>query len=81
MKRPKINKRDERGWRVPRAGTRSLLVYEMLLVGKNPEEIGAALGCSRNNASVLAWKIKNPDYYLSPRSELRISKPELATDP
>lgn len=58
-------KRDERGWRVPRPGTVSRKIYELLLQGLKPRQIMLQLEkgdvSNRNSLGVLIWKIKHPD--------------------
>jgi hypothetical protein len=52
--------RDERGWRIPRAGTRSRAIYDGMLAGKRPIEIQADVGGTTQSISVLMWRIKHP---------------------
>ena len=52
--------RDERGWRMPRLGTKSARIYDLLIAGKTSEEILAEIGGSRTSIRVLTWKIRNP---------------------
>lgn len=59
---PRANRlpRDAFGWRVPRAGTKSLAIYCLLLQGKRRSEIIAATGFDPRTIGVLTWKIKHP---------------------
>lgn len=60
MRRPLRNDRDERGWRVPRAGTRSRAIYDMLILGHTPAYIHSVIGGNLVAVRVLIWKIRNP---------------------
>jgi hypothetical protein len=51
---------NERGWRVPRQGTRSWRIYQIMLTGASPADIWKAVGGSRSSVGVLAWKIRHP---------------------
>lgn len=53
--------RDERGWRIPHAGTRSRAIYDAMLAGKSPIEIQADVGGTVESVRVLIWRIKHPD--------------------
>lgn len=54
--------RDERGWIVPRAGTVTREVYDMMLEGRERDEIVALLGfVDARNIDARIWAIKNPD--------------------
>lgn len=52
--------RDSDGWRIPRHGTKSAVIYKHLKNGLGPLEISEKIGDNRNNVAVLAWRIKNP---------------------
>ena len=54
-------KRDELGWRVPRAGSKMRCVYDMMVLGKKRSKISAALGIKANTVGVMIWKIRNPE--------------------
>jgi FixJ family two-component response regulator len=41
------NPRDERGWMVPRTGTKRRAVYDLLVVGKRRKDICAAVGITK----------------------------------
>jgi len=52
--------RDAFGWRVPREGTKSFVVYYHLLKGLRRSEIARATGYEPRTIGVLTFKIKNP---------------------
>lgn len=52
--------RNELGWRVPRNGTKSNLIYQFLYDGLNTGQIHALIGGSYKSVRVLIYKIKNP---------------------
>lgn len=54
------NARDERGWMIPRAGTRRRAVYDALVAGVDAAEICASLSMGRrafatHKASIVRW--------------------------
>ena len=53
--------RDERGWRIPRAGTRSALIYAGMIAGKTTRAISDAIGVRRRIVTKQAHDIRNPD--------------------
>ena len=53
--------RDERGWRIPHAGTRSRAIYDLLVAGRTPAEIRAQVGGTPESIGVLMWRIRHPD--------------------
>jgi len=53
--------RDGYGYRVPREGTASRKVYDMMRAGIAPVEIARALKKSQSTIGVLLYKIRNPD--------------------
>ena len=53
------SKLDAQGWRIPRDGTKSRLIYEGLKAGLEPAQIAEKTGQTRNSVSVLACKIRN----------------------
>lgn len=57
---PKVTARDARGWRVPRAGTKSRAVYDLMVTGARAKSITAALGGNGQTVRVLMWKIRRP---------------------
>ena len=59
---PRANRlpRDAFGWRVPRAGTKSYIIYYYLLKGKKRRQIVTATGFDPRVVGVLTWKIKHP---------------------
>lgn len=57
----RYNKRDENGWRMPRAGTRSHNIYMMTLAGCTPTQIAAVTGIPVNIVRVLRHRFKHPD--------------------
>ena len=56
-----VLKRDARGWRVPRRGTKSLDIYRLMRAGKSQSEIHAKLGGDKIVLGVLMWRIRRPD--------------------
>ncbi|MCK1541425.1 hypothetical protein IVB12_05390 [Bradyrhizobium sp. 179] len=55
------NQRDERGWMIPREGTRRRAVYEALVAGKTASEICEALLMGRSafathKAYIVRWQ-------------------------
>lgn len=57
----KHNQRNELGWRVPRNGTKSHLIYQFLYDGLSSSQIHALMGGSYSSVGVLIFKIKHPD--------------------
>jgi hypothetical protein len=55
------NPRNELGWRVPRDGTKSHLIYQFLYDGLSTAQIHALMGGSYSSVGVLIFKIKHPD--------------------
>lgn len=56
-----VNQRDERGWRVPRAGTIRHRVYEMMLERKTNAQMQRALGISYMSVVMHKQHIAKPD--------------------
>ncbi len=56
-----ICERDEWGWRVPRPGTLSRQVYELVSAGKGNSHIATVLGESPQSVGVLRWKMRHPE--------------------
>lgn len=58
-----MNQRDERGWRIPRKGTKSWEIYHLLVNGWKPKEIMDLFQEERNFTSigVLICHIKSPE--------------------
>jgi hypothetical protein len=56
-----MNPRDERGWMIPRPGTKRRRVYNLLLAGKPASEIMLELELSRKAYSSHQWFIANPE--------------------
>lgn len=54
--------RDLRGWRIPKDGTRSRQIYNLMREGLSPKEIGMRFSpkMEKNTLGVLIWKIRNP---------------------
>jgi hypothetical protein len=50
--------RDERGWIIPKPGTRTRQIYDLLIEGKTSSEIRAIIGGSVNSVGVLVHKIR-----------------------
>lgn len=57
---PKVTTRDERGWRVPRPGTRSRCIYDLMVSGARAKSIVASIGGDAQTIRVLMWKIRRP---------------------
>jgi hypothetical protein len=57
---PQMSNRDERGWRIPRKGTKSAQIYDMLLAGFSTTEIINQF-CEVGTIRVLIHNIKNPE--------------------
>lgn len=53
--------RDERGWRIPRKGTKSYEIYHLLLAGFKPHEITKLYQGDSNSIGVLINGIKHPE--------------------
>lgn len=70
------NLRDERGWRIPRPGTKSRQIYDLLIVGKRRFEIVAATGISDQLVSAFIWKIKHPELANWHENQKRDPRPE-----
>jgi len=56
-----LNKRDRKGWRIPRTGTISRQIYDAINEGKTPTEIGRLLGMDPQTVRVLSHKFRNPE--------------------
>lgn len=84
MNRNLRNVRDERGWRVPRAGTLSFEIYRLAVVGERPKDIAKLLGCSWSSVGVLLFRIRHPDVAnsngLAGYYETRARKSEVVND-
>lgn len=61
MARKNYCDRDHRGWRIPRAGTKSRDIYECLVQGLTPAAILLIVEGSKATLGVLIWKIKHPE--------------------
>lgn len=57
----KLNKRDQRGWRIPREGTLSRKIYDLTLNGKMPAQIANTLRCDVGKVRVLLHRFRRPD--------------------
>ena len=53
--------RDEHGWMIPKDGTLSRKIYDLLVQRKGTTEIASALGIKVANCRVLAHRIRNPE--------------------
>ena len=60
-----VNKcaRDERGWRIPRAGTNSYMIYHLVVAAFKRREIVKLLGIDSAVAGVLIYRIKRPEHH------------------
>ena len=56
--RAKRRPRDDRGWIIPKDGTLSRQIYDLLVQGKGTAEIASRLGVKVTNTRVLAYKIR-----------------------
>lgn len=74
-----MNKRDERGWRIPREGTRSHAIYLLMVQGLSNNEIAKRLGFepSGNKVRVLACHIKRPNVHNATNIRYYQNHPEL----
>lgn len=54
-----LNERDERGWRIPTAGTRSMEIYQLSIQGHKPKEIAEMLKMNINTVRVLKFNFVN----------------------
>lgn len=61
--------RDSRGWRVPKAGTKALRVYRLMVAGKSLREIHDAVGENYHTVGVRCWEIRNADLMNKRRRE------------
>jgi hypothetical protein len=52
--------RDSRGWRIPREGTHSRRIYDLLITGKGRKEIYEEIKTNYTTIGVLIWRIKHP---------------------
>jgi len=59
--RRKPHNRDANNWRIPREGTVSRRIYNLLRKGRSTGEIIEITGKKPNTVAVLIWKIRNPD--------------------
>lgn len=55
-----MNPRDERGWRVPRKGTKSEQIYDLMMADFKTKEIADLFQENRNTIGILIWRIKHP---------------------
>lgn len=55
------NPRNELGWRIPRKGTASAAIYDLLLQGKTRNPIAIALNMNPVTVGVLIHKIRHPE--------------------
>lgn len=55
----KLNERDGRGWRIPRPGTLSRGIYDLILVGKTPKEIAELLNVGAGKVRVLVHRFRS----------------------
>lgn len=51
---------DENGWRIPREGTQSAIIYQAYRDGISPTKIAENLRISVSTVRVLAWKFRHP---------------------
>lgn len=56
-----MNQRDERGWRIPRDGTKSRQIYDLLVAEFSSGEIIELFQGNRIATCVLIHNIKNPE--------------------
>jgi hypothetical protein len=55
------NERNDSGWRIPREGTTSYDVYNLMQQGYQSKYIAALLNKNARTIAVLAWKIRHPE--------------------
>lgn len=55
-----VRPRDDRGWRVPMAGSKSRAVYDLMLQGLDSGAIATQTGFTSDIVRQLVWKIKHP---------------------
>ena len=58
----KIRQRDERGWRIPRDGTKARRIYDLMVQGYKAKKISEILGCGRYSTEVAACRIRQPEH-------------------
>jgi hypothetical protein len=47
-------------WRVPKEGTKSAKIYQLMRNGVRPKEISKRLNTTRNSVKVTMWQIRHP---------------------
>lgn len=57
-----VSPRDERGWRIPRKGTIRRQVYDLILQGKQGQQIWKPLGISHASYTKHRQNIMRPDH-------------------
>ena len=60
-RRAKRRPRDDRGWVIPKDGTLSRKIYDLLVQGMGTAEIAFRLEIKVTNTRVLAWRIRNAE--------------------
>lgn len=64
IERCAVNERNTKGWRIPREGTRSHQIYQLMLAGNGPSVIQRTIGGSGGSIRVLMHKIRHaPEPY------------------
>jgi hypothetical protein len=72
----KPNQRNELGWRVPREGTKSHLIYQFHYDGLSARQIHALIGGSRNAINALIFNMKHPDHDNSQQNHSHPANPD-----
>lgn len=57
-----LNPRDDKGWRIPRKGTLSRKIYDMLADGQRPVDIAKRLRTPVAEVNVLIHRFRNPHW-------------------
>jgi hypothetical protein len=60
-RRAKRRPRDHRGWIIPKDGSLSRKIYDLLAQGKGTAEIASRLGIKVTSTRVLAYRIRNSE--------------------
>jgi hypothetical protein len=53
--------RDENGWRIPLAGTKSRRIHDLIQSGKTLAEIATILNSNYDTVGVLVYKMRHPE--------------------
>lgn len=72
-----IGPRDHAGWLVPKPGTRSRIVYEMLKAGLETHIIARSLTMSKCNVHQIIFRIRHPDQTKDQHREYMANRKDL----